>query len=97
MKKAYRLVGIVHSGIKGDRGTPVTEDKYDGLINAKVEFDPDNIVVGSRFNFDVIHNPYYDWWSTSDVLHKDYDEEDGVWVVETFYSIYYFQEKEHCL
>ena len=32
MKKIYKIKDIVHSGLKGERGTPVTNIKYKYVI-----------------------------------------------------------------
>ena len=34
----YKIIDILHSGRKDIRGKPVTDKKYEGLINSKVMF-----------------------------------------------------------
>ena len=37
MKKCHKIISIEHSGRKDIRGTPVTDDKYYGLVGAVVD------------------------------------------------------------
>ena len=94
MKQKYRIMSIVHSGTKGDRGTLVTEDKYKGLVGCKVLFDPVNIHLGYGLSMTIppLEHKLYDWWTISCIQNVEHDDEDGVLVIETLNSIYYLEE-----
>ena len=94
MRRKYKIVSIVHSGSRGERGTPVTEDKYDGVIGCEVRFDPDDIHIdyGLKMDFVPWAHRLYDWWTISNVQSVDYDDEDNILVIETCNSIYYLAD-----
>ena len=94
MRRVYKIIGIVHSGKKGERGTPVSEDKYDQLIGCHVSFDIDKIYLGYGLTMYLKpgDHPYYDWWTMSCLQRVDYDEEDNILTIETLNSIYYLED-----
>lgn len=93
MRQYYRILNIVHSGRKGERGTAVTDDKYDGVVGCRVMFDTKELKRGYRLRMFFV--PYehriYDWWTISLVQHFYHEEEDNVLVIETLNSIYYLE------
>ena len=94
MRKRFKILNIVHSGTKGERGTPVTEKKYDGLVGCEVRFDINNICVGYSLILHIVPwmHKYYDYWTISAIERIDHDEEDGILILETLNSIYYLEE-----
>ena len=92
MKKIYKVKDIVHSGIKGERGAPVTNEKYKYVIGYKCFFDKDDIELGWSFVFYFINNPEYICWGTSAVDGIEEKPLEKELIIETRNSIYTFEE-----
>ena len=88
-------MGIVHSGERGNRGTPVTDKKYTGLIGCKVSFDADSVCIGKSLVMWLEPHAHklYDYWILSEIQRVDHDDEDGILIIETANSIYYLDEE----
>ena len=97
MRNNFKILDITHSGTKGERGTPVTANKYDGLIGCPVRFDTDDIHIGQSLTMYIVPKAHmhYDYWTISCIQSVDYDKENKVLVIETLNSIYYLQEVKH--
>ena len=92
MKKIYKIKDIVHSGLKGERGTPVTNIKYKYVIGYKCFFDKDEIELGWSFSFYFINNPEYICWGMSAVERVEEKPLEKELIIETRNSIYTFKE-----
>lgn len=70
MKRIYVLTEILHSGRKGIRNSPVSDEKYYGLIGCKVTFDVTEIERFEPVRIYILgYNPQqYRWWDTSEVI-----------------------------
>jgi ribosomal protein L14E/L6E/L27E len=88
----YKIVDILHSGRKDIRGKPVTDKKYEGLINSKIICDLKNIKPFERVRMYVKNHPLYDYWDISAVVKLSYDELNKIWIIETLNSIYKLKE-----
>jgi hypothetical protein len=88
----YKIIDILHSGRKDIRGKPVTDKKYEGLINSKVMFNLKNIRPFERVRMCVKNHPLYDYWDISAVVKLSYDELNEIWIIETLNSIYKLKE-----
>ena len=97
MNTKYKIIGIVHSGTKGERSTPVTANKYDDIVGCKVFFNPDNIHIGYglTMQFPPDEHPLYDWWTIS-CIQKAFREQD-ILIIETMNSIYYLKYLGECV
>lgn len=89
----FRIIGIYHSGRKGKRFDPRTEDKYDGLIGCLCDFDPDKVEQFKGVRFNLKNHPYYDWWDTTGIIQLERDF-NGNYVLETVNTIYVFEEEK---
>ncbi len=90
-KYKYKIKGIYHSGRKGKRWDPVTDEKYDGMIGQLCTFDPEKVEQLQTVMFYLKTHPLYRYWHTSEVIQFSYDF-DGSFVLETANSIYVFEE-----
>ena len=86
----YKLESITHSGTKGERGTPVTDEKYEYMVGSIVFLNPNTIRIGFSFEFYFRQHPYYRSWVVSRVKWYGYREDHKVLEVETMNSIYTF-------
>lgn len=86
-----KIVEILHSGRKGIRGTPVTDSKYDSLINCTVSFQKDNLRLLKPISFTLIDNPLYEFWYTSPVISLGRNK-DCKLIIETVNTIYILSE-----
>ena len=79
----FRIAGIYHSGRKGKRWNPRTEEKFDSMVGCLCDFDPDEV--------DLKDHPNYDWWDTTGIvqLSRGFD---GKYILETINTIYVFEE-----
>lgn len=97
MKGYFRITKIVHNGAKGERETPVTDEKYDGLIGCPVSFDMSDIHIG--YSLTMYIAPYahrlYDWFTVSCIQDVVYDPNEKTLIIETMNSIYYLKEIEY--
>ena len=97
MRNNFKILDITHSGTKGERGTPVTADKYDGLIGCPVSFDMNDIHIG--YSLTMYIAPYahrlYDWFTVSCIQDVVYDPNEKMLIIETINSIYYLKEIEY--
>ena len=93
MKQYYRILNIVHSGRKGERGTAVTDIKYEGVIGCRAAFDTEKLKrdYGLQMFFVPYEHRTYDWWTISSVQRFYHEEEDNILVIETLNSIYYLE------
>ena len=94
----YKIKSILHSGRKGEIGTPRTDGRYPMRIGRIVEFDVKNIEIGYPFYFDYIKdengNDYTGMYFRTSFV-KDWDYVfDGVIRIETNNSIYEFERVE---
>jgi len=92
MVHKYIIKDILHSGTKGDRGSPVTDEKYDGMIGSIVFFDPSEIKFNQSFDFYFKYHPYYNFWTISYVKEIAYDTEKRNLIIESENSIYIFED-----
>ncbi len=85
----YKINGIYHNGRKGPRMEPVTEEKYDGLLDALISWDIHGIKQfdGTRFKI-LSGEPYY--WYTSEILQLT--KKGKVYELETANTIYELEE-----
>ena len=90
MMKEYKLINILHSGQKGERGTLVTQEKYDGMIGSLVILNIDEINIGDSFTFWFENNMFYKYWTTSPVLSFINSETKQKLIIETLNSLYTF-------
>lgn len=86
----YKIESILHSGTKSERGTPVTDEKYDHLVGSIVKFEPDNVKDGESLTFWFDWHPFYRWWTVSTIISHEFREDGRVLVIETLNSIYTF-------
>lgn len=96
MNTKYKIIDIVHSGTKGERGTPVTANKYDGIVGCRVFFNPDNIYIGYglTMQFPPNEHPLYDWWTISCI--QEVSRMQDALIIETMNSIYYLKCLSEC-
>lgn len=89
----YRIKGIYHSGRKGPRMEPVTEEKYEGVNGSIIGWDVESIrqFRSTRFWFE--DHPLYSWWDTSAILQlrkRDFN----IYELETVNTIYILEDLE---
>ena len=85
----YRVKGIYYNGRRGIRWEPVTEEKYDGLIDALISWDVNGIKQFQGTSFKVLSGgPWY--WYTSEILQLS--KKDKTYVLETANTIYELEE-----
>ena len=92
MVHRYKIDSILHSGVKDERGTPVTEEKYEHMVGSIVKFDPDTIKDNERFTFWFDYHPFYRWWTMSEIKSHEFKEDGKLLMIETIYSIYNFMD-----
>ena len=90
MKHRYKIKNILHSGAKGERGSSVSDDKYDYMINAIVFFNIDELKNGESLMFWFENHPFHKWWMTSTVKDHEFLEDGQILIVETMNTIYTF-------
>ena len=89
----YKIIKIEHSGRRGIRGEPVTDEKYDGLVNSIFYLKGIDVLEQCE-QFSMLHmifietSSYYNDWRTSEVLQiiRHFDD---LYEVETVNTIYY--------
>ena len=93
-KVRYKVLEIKHSGRKGPRDSPVSQDKYKGLIGSVIE----SINILDLYEFDIWHwsfvnteSPYEDWY-TSQVISVTKEHDKPVYHIETLNTIYVVEE-----
>ena len=85
----YRVKGIYYNGRRGIRWEPVTEEKYDGLIDTLISWDVHEIKQFQCTSFKVLSGgPWY--WYTSEILQLS--KKDKTYVLETANTIYELEE-----
>lgn len=85
----YKIKGIYHNGRKGPRMEPVTEEKYDGLLDALISWDIHGIKQFEGTRFKVLSGgPWY--WYTSEILQLT--KKGKVYELETANTIYELEE-----
>lgn len=85
----YRINAITHSGRKGVRGTPVTAEKYNGMVGSMIRMDNiENLRAfqSCRWIFIKSDSPY-EWWNTSNVIGVTFHD-DKYYTLETINTIY---------
>lgn len=93
MRTWYKIIKIEHSGRRGIRGEPVTDGKYDGLVNSVFYLKGIDTLEQCE-QFSMLHmkfietESFYDDWHTSEVLQiiRHFDD---LYEVETVNTIYY--------
>lgn len=90
MVHEYKIESIIHSGTKGERGVPVTDDKYDYLVNSVCFFDPDDIKINYGLEIYLKLHPYYQTWIMSRI--QSVTKNDEYLIIETINSIYTFKD-----
>ena len=94
--KKYKILKILHNGRKGIRGNPVTDIKYDGLINADVYIENlDDIVKFQCLHINIIGHSTYNWWDTTEVITMSYNPINRKYYIETINTIYILQELDY--
>ena len=97
MHDKFIIEKIVHNGNKGERGSPVTDIKYDGLVGCPVSFNMSDIHIG--YSLTMYIAPYahrlYDWFTVSCIQDVVYDPNEKMLIIETINSIYYLKEIEY--
>ena len=88
MIKKYKITEILHSGRKGLRNTPVSQDKYNDLTGCVCTLDIDNIKPYHGVHMELEDHPFYDWWDTSVVIEATIVKETGTLILETANTIY---------
>lgn len=87
----YIIKDIVHSGRMGERGRPVANAEYYGLIGSVIEMDDiEKTKQFSKCHWDFIETEsVYEWWDTSEVilLEKRYNKHYTLETVNTIYKI----------
>lgn len=93
MRSLWIIKAITHNGKKGERGTAVTAEKYDGLVGCWVSFDPEKIHIGYGLTMYIAphHHRLYDWWTISCVQSVENLDNGAILKIETLNSIYYLQ------
>ena len=96
MKKQYRIKSIVHTGIKGDRGTPRTDGRYPLRIGRIVELDTDDLEIDNQLILDYIKDEKGNDYSgmslyCSIIVDWDYAYDNRI-KIETLNSIYELEE-----
>ena len=91
MIRKYKIKSIVHSGRKGERGTPVTQEKYAFMIGCEALFDLEYVRIGRSFSFLLVGHPLYYDWTMSCVTDCWFSEETKTLNIETANSIYEFE------
>ena len=85
----YKIKGIYYNGRRGIRWEPVTEEKYDGLLDALISWDINGIRQFEGTTFKVLSDePYY--CHTSEILQLI--KRDRVYELETANTIYVLEE-----
>ena len=92
MKKEFVITDILHSGRKGERYTPVQNNKYDGVIGYTAKIDTDSIERGKSLFMKLPDSPIYEWWNTSMVLAVWENKDDNILTIETENTIYILKE-----
>ena len=91
----FRIVNILHSGRKGIRNTPVTDQKYNGMVNSIIKLRNNNIENIHQFDelrFDFVETESeYDLWRSSCVIAISLGY-DNLYYVETINTIYVLEE-----
>ena len=90
MVHEYKIESIVHSGTKSERGVPVTDDKYDYLVDSVCFFDPDDIKINYGLEIYLKCHPYYQTWIVSRI--QSVTKNDEHLIIETINSIYTFKD-----
>ena len=90
MVHEYKIESIVHSGTKGERGVPVTDDKYDYLVDSVCFFDPDDIKMNYGLKIYLKCHPYHQTWIVSRI--QSVTKNDEYLIIETINSIYTFKD-----
>ena len=82
----FRIIDILHSGLKGERGSPVTQSKYEGMLGAIVWIDKTCVYLDRPAHIIFENHPTYEWWDTSNVI--AISETENFFGIETLNSIY---------
>lgn len=93
MREMWVIETIVHNGKKGERGTAVSDEKYNGLVGCWVSFDPEKIKIGYGLTMYIApnHHQLYDWWAISCIQRVDECDNGAILKIETLNSIYYLK------
>lgn len=96
MKKLYQIKSIVHTGRKGERGTPRTDGRYPLRIGRIVELDVDTLERDEQLIFDYVKDENGNDYSgkslyCSIIIDWDYVYDNRI-KIETFNSIYELEE-----
>ena len=89
----FKIKEIVHSGRKGTRYDPVTDEKYDGLIGCNVKWNIKDIRQFDGTTFKFQNHPFYNYWHTSPVIQLS-KRDFTVYELETVNTIYILEEVE---
>ena len=92
--KTYKIVEILHSGRKGQRYSPVTNPKYEYMVNSLIRLDFDFVKQYEPINWFFLNHPIYKYWNTSALLALSRDE-DEFWYLETVNTIYVLKEVDY--
>ena len=92
----FRIVNILHRGREGKRNTPVTDQKYNGMVNSIIKlknYDSiENIWQFDELRFDFIETESdYDFWRSSCVIAISLGY-DNLYYIETINTIYVLEE-----
>jgi len=88
MKKKYRIKEILHSGRRGIRNEPCTDEKYDDIRGRIGWVDIDEIKQFERYRIDLVSDDKFDWWTISEVFELGVNRNTGDIQIETANSIY---------
>lgn len=88
MKRKYKISEILHSGRKGLRNTPNTDNKYDGLLGCTVSLDVADLRPYHGIYMDVYDSRIYDYWETSVIIEAMQYRDSGNLILETANTIY---------
>ena len=87
----FKIKEIVHSGRKGTRYESVTDEKYDGLVGCKINWNIDDIKQFDGVTFKVRNHPFYSYWHTSPVIQLA-KRDITTYELETINTIYVLEE-----
>lgn len=93
--REYKILEILHSGRKGIRLDPVTEEKYNGMVDNIVRINKlENVKEFESIRMYIKHHPLYDFWDTSAIIGLSYSLSEHKYYLETINTIYVLQELE---
>lgn len=93
--QSYKIKGIYHNGRKDIRMKPRDDFKYVVSVGRTIIFQESDLKQYEPFKWYFINHPFYETWTTSEVLEAFVSEDKNLVRIETANTIYEFEKIEN--